>query len=352
MWSRSTMEIVRDMGIGINLGNTFEAFGSWVKEWGDGSVESYVTCWGSPVIKKEMIQGYAKEGFGVLRVPVHWFNMMDENYNISPEYLAAVKEVVDWAIEADMYVIVNIHHDEGDFFAGFPKDKEGHMANYIKVWKQLAEAFRDYDEHLMLESLNEEGGWDSLWNKWGDGTGKAEAFAILNDINQAFVDTVRASGGNNAYRHLLIAGYQTGLTETCDALFNMPKDPANRCAVSVHYYTPSTFAILEEDADWGKAVPTWGTEAEFKELEKYMTMMKTHYVDKGIPVIVGEFGCPKRNKDADSVRLFLTSVCKVAYDNQLCPVLWDVTGLHYDRENCRMYDQELREAMVSVLKYE
>jgi len=349
-WSKTTMEIVRDMGIGINLGNTFEAFGDWVDKWGDGSVASYVTCWGSPVITKEMIQGYAKEGFGVLRVPVHWFNLMDEEYNISPDYLAAVKEVVDWALEADLYVIVNIHHDEDDFFAGFPKDKEGHMANYIKVWEQLAEAFRDYDERLMLESLNEEGGWDSLWNKWGNGTGKPEAYAILNEINQAFVDTVRASGGNNTYRHLLIAGYQTGISETCDALFEMPKDPAGRCAVSVHYYTPSTFAILEEDASWGKAVPTWGTDADFKELKHYMTMMKTHFVDNGIPVIVGEYGCPKKNKDAASVLLYLSSVCKEAYNNQLCPVLWDVTGSHYDRENCRMYDQELRDALVSVLE--
>jgi endoglucanase len=151
---------------------------------------------------------------------------------------------------------------------------------------------------------------------------------------------------------LLIAGYQTGISETCDTLFEMPKDPAGRCAVSVHYYTPSTFAILEEDVSWGKAAPTWGTDAEFKELRHYMTMMKTHFVDNGIPVIVGEYGCPKRNKDAASVLLYLSSVCKEAYDNQLCPVLWDVTGSHYDRENCRMYDQELREALVSVLEEE
>ena len=198
--------------------------------------------------------------------------------------------------------------------------------------------------------MNEEGGWDSIWNKWGSGAGKPEAYVILNEINQAFVDTVRASGGNNKYRHLLIAGYQTGITETCDELFHMPEDPAGRCAVSVHYYTPSTFAILEEDASWGKAVPTWGTDAEFKELKMYMTMMKTHFVDKGIPVIVGEYGCPKKNKDADSVRLYLSSVCKEAYNNQLCPVLWDVTGSHYDRETCRMYDQDLRNALMSVLE--
>lgn len=350
MWSRTTMEVVHDMGVGINLGNTYDAWGDWVDKWGDGSVESYVTCWGSPVITQEMIQGYANEGFGVLRVPVHWFNLMDDDYNISPEYLASVKEVVDWAIEADMYVIVNIHHDEDNFFAGFPADKENRMNAYKKIWSQLADAFRDYDDHLMLESLNEEGCWDSVWNRWGDGTGKEEAYALLNEINQEFVDTVRASGGNNEQRHLLIAGYATGFTETCDEMYKMPEDPAGHCAVSVHYYTPAGFAILEEDADWGKAIATWGTDADFAELRNYMAMMKTNYVDKGIPVIIGEFGCPKNNKDAESVNLFLYSVCKEAYDNQLCPILWDITGVHYDREACEMVDQELMDAFLSVLE--
>ena len=350
IWERTTMELVRDMGYGINLGNTFDAFGSWVDQWGDGSPQSYYTCWGSPVITQEIIQGYAEEGFGVLRVPVHWFNLMDDDYNISDAYLAAVKECVEWALDAGMYVIVNIHHDEDGLFANFAVDREASLAAYTKIWTQIAEAFRDYDDHLMLESMNEEGCWDSLWNRWGGKEGKEEAYALLNEINQTFVNIVRSSGGNNTWRHLLIAGYATDISATCDPAFQMPDDPADHCAVSVHYYTPPSFAILEEDADWGKAVSTWGTDQDFEELYYYLDMMKSTYIDRGIPVIIGEYGCPKNNKDADSVRLYLSSVCKEAYERQMCPILWDVTGAHYDRDTCRMIDEELKANFQSVLR--
>ena len=130
----------------------------------------------------------------------------------------------------------------------------------------------------------------------------------------------------------------------------MPEDSAGRCAVSVHYYTPSSFAILEEDADWAKMRSTWGTDEDFKELDNNMTMLKTTFIDNGIPVIIGEYGCPKKNKDADSVRLFLSSVCETAYENQLCPVLWDISELHYDRNNCKMYDEELKNSIMSVVE--
>lgn len=346
----STMELVREMGIGINLGNTYESYGDWIVQWGDGSVESYETAWGSPVITQAMIQGYAQEGFGVLRIPVHWMNLMGEDYTLSEAYIAAVREAVDWALDAGLYVIVNIHHDEAGFFADFPTEPEGCMYGYTRVWEQIAAAFRDYDDHLIFESLNEEGGWDSLWNRWGGTAGKEEAYALLNSINQTFVDTVRASGGNNEKRHLLIAGYFTDIELTCDPLYQMPQDPAGRCAVSVHYYAPSTFAILEEDADWGKARYDWGTEADFAELERLMDLMQTTYVDKGIPVIIGEYGCAKNNKDEESVRLYITSVCQAAYSRGMCPILWDVTDNHYDRTECKMIDRELHDRLMAILE--
>ena len=131
-------------------------------------------------------------------------------------------------------------------------------------------------------------------------------------------------------------------------MFRIPEDPVNRCAISVHYYTPPTFAILEEDADWGKMRSTWGTDSDFAELNRYMDKIKTQLIDRGVPVIIGEYGCPKNNKDPESVRLFLTSVCRAAYERGICPILWDVTGSHYDRVNCRMYDQELMDSLLSV----
>ncbi len=347
MRDMTTMELVRDMGIGINLGNTYEACGDWIS--GD-SVESYETAWGSPVITQAMIQGYADEGFGVLRIPVAWSNMMGENYTISPEYLEAVREVVDWALEADLYVILNIHWD-GGWWENFPTDKDNCMKKYTRIWEQLCDAFKSYDDHLMFESLNEEGGWSSLWNRYGGSpSGKAESFGLLNEINQTFVDIVRASGGNNAKRHLLIAGYNTDFELTCDAMYEMPEDPENRCAVSVHYYTPATFAILEEDADWGKAQSTWGSEKDIAELEYYMDMVEARFIDNGIPVIIGEYGCPKKNKEPDSVRFYLSSVCSEAYERQMCPVLWDTTGSHYDRNTCQMIDDALMAAFLENVK--
>ena len=337
----STMELVRDMGIGINLGNTLESCGDWIAQWGDGTVKSYETAWGSPVITQKMIEGYANEGFGVLRVPVAWSNMMGENYTISSDYLARVRQIVDWALGCDMYVILNIHYDNG-WFAGFSTDKDECMTKYTRIWTQLSEAFADYDDRLMFESLNEEGVWDDIWNRYGGNTGKQEAYDLLLEINQKFVDIVRASGGNNAERHLLIAGYATDVTLTCDEMFRMPQDPQNRCAVSVHYYIPSTFAILEEDASWGKVRTTWGTASDKKLLTNNMNKLQATFVDKGIPVIIGEYGCPTKNKDADSVRLYLSSVCEEAYTRNMCPVLWDITNLHYSRTACKLNDSALR----------
>lgn len=346
----TTMELTKDMGLGINLGNTLESFGDWIDQWGDGTVKSYETAWGSPVITKEMIEGYAKEGFKTLRVPVAWSNMMGDNYTINQQYIDRVKEIIGWAMDSDLYVIMNIHHD-GNWFAGFSTDKDACMKKYTRVWEQLSEAFKDYNDHLIFESLNEEGTWDDIWNKYGGSSDadKKKAFDLLNEINQKFVDIVRASGGNNAERHLLIAGYATDIKLTCDDYFKMPADPVNRCAVSVHYYTPSNFAILTEDADWGKARSTWGTEEDFKELNDNMDLMKKTFIDNDIPVIIGEYGCPKENKETDSVNLFLTSVCKSAYDRNICPVLWDITGLHYNRETCKLYDEDLKAGFQNIL---
>lgn len=338
----STTVLVQDMGIGINLGNTFESCGDWIEQWGDGSVESYETAWGSPVITQEMIEGYVAEGFGVLRIPVAWSNLMAADYTISPEYLKRVMQVTDWAMDTGMYVIVNIHYD-GGWFADFSIQKDTCMQKYTRIWEQLSDAFQDYNDHLMLESLNEEGCWDDIWNRYsGDDSQKKEAYDLLLEINQTFVDTVRASGGNNAKRHLLIAGYATDIDLTCDELFRMPEDPENRMAVSVHYYAPAGFAILEEDADWGKARPQWGSPREQRELAYNLDKMTKVFSAKGIPVIIGEYGCTKKNKEEDSVRFYLSSVCREASARGFCPILWDVTDSHYDRTTCKMTDPQLK----------
>ncbi len=209
--------------------------------------------------------------------------------------------------------------------------------------------FPHYSDYLMFEAQNEEFGWSSLYDEWDPANGDREAaYALVNEINQNFVNIVRSSDGNNPKRHLLISGYNTDIKKTCAPLFKMPDDPAGRCAVSVHYYTPVPFCILEEDAEWAKMQSTWGTEADYEELYNHMDMMKTTFIDMGIPVIIGEYGCPQKNKEPDSIVRFISSVCKEAYNRQLCPVLWDVTDLHYDRNTCKLKNSELQKLLAAI----
>lgn len=321
---RTTMEIVDDMGAGINLGNTFDSTGNWFHD-----VPGQETAWGSPIITEKMIKGYADAGFGVMRLPVSWTVLMDDEGNINAEFIDRVEEVVNWILDSGMYCILNSHHD--GWSEKFYDDEAAAMELYEKMWKQICERFKDYGEKLMFESMNEVG-FDNMWNRYGGTQGKAEAFELFNKINQKFVDIVRASGGNNGERHLLIAAYWTDFVHACDELFEMPEDPKGRCAVSVHYYTPSTFCILSEDADWGKARSDWGSEADYDELNTHFDMMKENYIDKGIPVIVGEYGCTTSNKTREVAELWLNSVTEAALERDMCPVLWDTPGGEYDRE--------------------
>lgn len=345
MRDMTTQQIVEDMGLGINLGNTLEATGGTFD-----TVLGYEKSWGSPEITRPLIQGYADAGFGVLRVPVAWSNLMADDYTISPQLLARVDEVIGWAVDSGMYVIMNIHWD-GGWWEKFPEDKDECMKKYTRIWEQLCDYYGDYGDKLMFESLNEELNWDSVWNKYSGTTGenKEQVYALANEINQKFVDIVRGSGGNNAGRHLLIAGYNTDIGLTCDDLFVMPDDPAGRCAVSVHYYTPSTFCLLEKDASWGKAKKTWGTKADVAEMEKYMDMMKEHFVDKGIPVIVGEYGCVGvKNKTAEQIRRFNLIAAEEMLSRKMCPVLWDIKGLFYDRYFFTMKDEEFMTGLLRI----
>lgn len=352
MRDMTTAEIVRDMGLGINLGNTFESCGSWIN---GKTVKDYETAWGSPVITQKMIQGMADEGFGVVRIPVAWSNMMGDDYTISTDYIDRVQEVVDWTLEAGMYAIVNIHYD-GGWWSAFPTDTDECMYRYERMWTQLCDAFGDYGDHVIFESLNEEGGWDTVWNKYdsSDTANKQKSYDLLNSINQKFVDIVRASGKNNGKRHLLIAGYQTDVALTCDEMFKVPNDPEKRCAVSMHYYTPSTFCILEEDADWGKARTTWGTEADYNELNNNMNLIKTRFIDNGIPVIMGEYGCSVKNKTRENINKFLLAACEAMYSRGICPVLWDINYTEdqawsfYNRGTCRINDDELRDGFHKI----
>lgn len=340
----TTQELIEDMGLGINLGNTMEATGSWISE---GSVTAYETCWGSPVITEEMIKGYKDAGFGVVRVPANWSNMMAEDYTLNTDYVARIHQIVDWILANDMYVILNTHHEK--WLGDMPTNEDEVLLKFKCIWEQIAESFKDYDDRLMFEGLNEEAGYDSVWNQYGSSTeGKDIAYGYVNTLNQTFVDTVRASGGNNAGRHLLVAGYYTDAVRTCDEMFVVPNDPANRIAVSVHYYTPSTLTILEADADWGKAKTDWGSESDLAELEKMMDMLTETFVSKGVPVIVGEYGCFGKNKTEDVKRAYMIDVCRETYERNMLPILWDTHNTFYNRMTCTYKDPLMLEQMMAI----
>lgn len=345
----STMEFVREMGFGINLGNTLESCGDWIHST---EVSAYETAWGSPVITQEAIRGYANAGFGVLRIPVAWSNLMsgDGSYTISPKYIERVREVVGWTLDAGMLAIINIHYDSG-WVNVFPENEEENMKRFTAMWTQIAEAFNDFDERLMFESQNEELGWDSLWNRWSgtNGEEKRASYELVNKVNQAFVDVVRGTGENNSRRHLLISGYNTDVELTCDELFKMPGDPAGRLAVSVHYYDPSTLTILEEDADWGKAKTTWDS-ADIAGLERKVQLLKTRFIDNGIPVIVGEYGCFGKNKSRDVIESYLLDVSSRMYGIGACPILWDTCNDEYDRNANAFRRPEFIEKLLEPVK--
>jgi endoglucanase len=312
-------------------------------------VRDFETGWGNPETTKDMIDQIKAAGFKSVRIPVAWSNLMGDNYKIDQQLLGRVGEIIHWVNEDGMIAVVNIHWD-GGWWSKFPTQFDESMKKYTRIWSQLSFYFKDHPGNLIFESLNEEGCFNDVWNRYGGGTPeqKAKAYDILNKINQAFVDLVRKGGGFNAKRHLLIAGYATDIDLTTDAAFVMPKDPANHSIVSVHYYTPYTFAGLEHDESWGKARPTWGTDADMKELNGKFDMLKPRFLDKGIPIIVGEYGATLKTKEIESVRKYLWAVAGKAYGMGMCPMLWD-PGTHFNRRSLQFNDPELVKGFQKIM---
>jgi endoglucanase len=306
----SAIELVDDMGLGWNLGNTFDSVNTWTNPL---TVDAIETGWGNPTTTKEMISTIHDYGFDSVRIPITWWQMMDSDYTIDEAYLARVKEVVDWCYEEGMYVIINTHHDDlsdagNNWLSIASSDITTAQKNYETVWTQIADYFADYDNHLVFEGMNEP----------DFGTSKVVA------LNQTFVDTVRATGGNNADRLLLVSAPATDLTQSLKSDFTLPDD--DMIAVSIHYYLPSTFCVAEAGASWGYT-STWGTDAEKNELINNFESMKSKFVDNGVPVILGEYGVltsDENGKDKDSIYDFLKTVAETSksYDG-ITSYLWD-----------------------------
>lgn len=346
--SLTATEVAYKMGNGINLGNTMEATGGREAYITDGTIDvkSHETSWGQPETTQEMITGMKEAGYDTLRIPVAWCNMVNieaGEYTIEQEYIDRVGTIIDYAIEADMYVIVNDHWDSS-WWGMFGSKDETVTANamelYKSIWKQVAEAYADYDYHLILESANEELGDalnDTRFQADSGALSEDECFETANLINQTFVDVVREAGGYNEDRFLLIAGYNTNIDYTCDDRFKMPTDTVDeKLILSVHYYDPWTFC---GDDSTGNA---WGAISDYEYMNTQFEKLNK-FAEAGVPVVIGEYGVLNLMEDeetgeevekADTVA-YITQLLDLCDYYNYVPVLWD-TGALYSRTDCAM----------------
>lgn len=338
----ASQQLVEDMTFGWNLGNTLDV--CQADRDGDGKINEHVeagekvdeTLWGNPKATKELFTSLKKNGVNAVRIPVTWRDYMDSNGNIDREWMDRVQQVVDYAYSQGMYVIINVHHDGGGdpkfgawIIEESQKDYNTFLKKYKNVWKQIAERFKNYSDYLIFESMNEVG-FDTLYNK-----NKADAYNLINKINQDFVDIIRATGGNNAKRHLLIAGYYTDIERTCDSLYKMPDDKAGRCILSVHYYTPWDFCTCD-------IKHTWGTKSEVRQMETLIGKMKKNFVDKGIPVIIGEYAAS--GSDLSSCIFFIEKLNKLCSDYGIATFIWD-SGRQVNRKTYKWRTPQYLEAL-------
>ncbi|MDE2493729.1 MAG: glycoside hydrolase family 5 protein [Alphaproteobacteria bacterium] len=322
------LDIAKQMSPGWNLGNALDAFNARIPAPASRSQE---TAWGNPPVTQALLDAVKAAGFNTVRIPVAWSEYADADNNISPAWLARVTQVVNYARKAGLYVIINVHWDGGWLQSTDARQAAGD-AKLAKFWTQIADNFKNYDSHLLFAGTNEIG---------ADGVSKpdAENCAVQNGFNQTFVNAVRATGGGNATRYLIVQGYNTNIDQTllCDA--KLPTDTAaRRLMMEVHYYDPYNLTINERSNiwQWGKiatdraAKDTWGDEAW---ADAQFEKMKAAFVDKGIPVILGEYAAMRRT-EYDPTEKYSTYwdayITHSAYEHGLVPVYWDngYTGNH------------------------
>jgi len=352
------MAFVKDMKIGWNLGNTFDAIDDYNRR-DDLRIES---SWVGVKTTEEMIEAVHQAGYNTLRLPVSWHNHVDENFTINTPWLDRVQEVVDWAVARDMYVILNTHHDVYPKYY-FPDEKNyATSEKYITtIWTQLAERFKDYDQHLIFESMNEprpKGTSQEWWFNQNDPY-CVEIAGCINRLNQAFVDTVRASGGQNADRYLMVPPYCANPDAACNTkYFQLPKDTAdNKLIVSVHAYTPYSFALEMPGVDSFDPVKNAG---QLSEIITFVNKLYKTYVANGIPVVLGEFGAMEKNGNLQDRTTFYAYYVATASSRNIPCVVWDNhvfkgNGERFgllDRKNCTWPNQILVDAMMQYAGYD
>ena len=340
---RSASDMVSDIRLGWNVGNSLDSYGDWIN---GASTEDYETAWGNPVITQELIHCVKEQGFNAVRVPVTYLHFMDEEGKIDEVWLARVKEVVDYVLAEEMYCIIDIHHDTGAgdnaWIVADPYLYENGMAQrFAYAWQQIAEYFKDYDDRLIFEGMNEV--LDASRN-WGGST--PENYEVINQLNQVFVDTVRATGGNNAQRNLVVVAYGNSSHESQISGFVPPHDTAeNHLVIGIHVYEPDGFCN-GNDVVWDE-----GDEAT---LDATFERIYGNVVQKyQLPVIVGEFGARELNESEAYKKersAFAKYFVEKAHARGIACFWWDDGGSMkiFDRANAVPYDSYTIQAMMEA----
>ncbi|MBR6172523.1 MAG: glycoside hydrolase family 5 protein [Eubacterium sp.] len=331
---------LREMKIGISLGNTFDAF----KDTGLTNEMDTETTWVSVKTSQSMIRDLHKAGFETIRIPVSWHNhIVDDDYTISEQWAKRVNQVVDWAIEDGMHVILNIHHDNHPEANGFYPDR-AHMEQskkYIRrIWEQLSERYKDYDDKLIFESMNEPrlvGHQYEWWFPAGNEDVK-QSTECINELNQLFVDTVRASGGNNAERYLMCPGYDASPDGALHSAFVLPDDTPelrekHRIMVSVHAYTPYSFALDLNGTSYFSAAKKSSTQ----EIDSFMDKLYQKYVVKQIPVVIGEFGAVDKDRNLQERVDYAAYYIASAKARGIVALWWDNNAFTGNGESLGLY---------------
>lgn len=314
----TAMELTADIRIGWNLGNTLDANG--------GTGVSQETSWGNPKTTPELMQGVKDAGFNAVRIPTTWEKQMDENNVINAEWLARVKEIVDYAYDLDMYIILNMHHEE--WYQPYADQEEAITAKLTTCWTQIAEYFKGYDQHLIFEGMNEPR-WKNTQFEWNGGN--EEGRTVVNHLNKAFVDAVRATGGNNQYRFLMICPYAANSSESALAALEIPDD--DRLIVSVHAYIPYSFALQNPGSDkWvaSKATCTG-------EIDTLAEVLDRLFISKGQAVIIGECGAMNRQNEpyrAAWAEYYFSTFKKIGI-----PCFWWDNGAFMSGETFGLFDR-------------
>ena len=336
--------IAKDMQLGLNLGNTMEAYNAggceqysytWIPVIGNNTPANYESCWGAPVTTQEMIDGSKAAGFNTVIIPVFWGNMMenDGTWTINKSYLERVREIVDYCFNDDLYVVVNIHHF--DEFVIRRNSIEDCKIIFTNLWSQISSYFNNYSEKLVFEGYNEYlGGKQFTSSGFLAELPRNKGYELTNAMNKAFVDAVRATGGNNKNRVLIISGYWTNIDMTTGKDFIVPEDSvADRLMVSVHYVDNSMY--------WSRQIGGANWE---KYIDSQIALLNKAFTSRNIPVFLGETTAryPKENFTAAATHKTtaecLEYVLTKLTDNGFVPVIWDTPENFYLRREGRIND--------------